>query len=93
MSNQLSNSNGLINFIGLNVEKLQNIQNQQKELIIQLNDKIANLNKNFLSWENCFEYSMREESKYVLEFSLTDFENLHSVYIVKIIWMFKFEIF
>jgi Zn-dependent oligopeptidase len=71
-----SNSN-LLNFSNLNVEQLQIIFEFQKSLTIQLNDKIAGLDKSKLTFFDCFEYNMREESKYSTIFSLIDFEQLH----------------
>lgn len=67
----------LINFVDLTVDKLQLIVEKQKILVIQLNNRIAGLDKTDLTYLNCFEYVMWEESKHSLEFSLTDFEQLH----------------
>lgn len=71
-----SNSN-LLNFTNLSVELLESIVNQQKTLTIELNNRLAGLDKFNLSWWNCFEYNMKEESKFTTMFSLMDFEQLH----------------
>jgi thimet oligopeptidase len=73
--NSLNSS--LLNFTNLTVELLQTIFENQKALTIELNDRLADLDKNKLTYSNCFEYSMREESKYMTVFSLIDFEQLH----------------
>jgi thimet oligopeptidase len=73
----LSLSSGLINFTGLSVSLLESIFLSQKSLMVELNDRIASLNKENLSYSNCFEYSMEMESKRNLEFALLDFEQLH----------------
>lgn len=67
----------LLNFFDLTVDKLVSIYENQKALTIKLNDRIANLDKNNLTYWDCFEYNMYEESKYTLEFALIDFEQLH----------------
>lgn len=72
-----SNLLNLINFSGLTVSKLDLLFNKQKELTIELNDRIASLNKSNLTYWDCFEYGMAEESKYSLDFALTDFEQIH----------------
>lgn len=68
----------LINFTNLSTSSLELIFQKQKNLIKELNDVIAKLDKTNLSWYNCFEYSMYEESKYTMEFALLDFEQLHN---------------
>ena len=73
------NSN-LLNFSNLNVEQLQMIFEFQKSLTIQLNDRLSGLtklDKSKLTYFDCFEYNMKEESKYSTIFSLIDFEQLH----------------
>lgn len=70
-------SANLINFICLTVNLLETIFNSQKNLIVELNDRIAGLDKTNLSYADCFEYSIEVESKYMLEFALLDFEQLH----------------
>lgn len=67
----------LFNFSNLSIEILQNIYDKQKSFIIELNDRIAKLDKLNLSYNECFEYNEREESKYSTIFSLLDFEQLH----------------
>ena len=70
------NSN-LFNFSNLSIELLNLIGNRQKSLIIELNDRLANLDKSTLTYENCFEYNMREESKYSTIIPLMYFSQLH----------------
>ncbi len=70
-------ANNLLHFVDLTVDKLIKLNEKQKNLIQKLNDNIANLDLNNLTWENCIESPIREESKYSLEFSLSDFEQLH----------------
>lgn len=81
INNQLSNdqlfNDQLLNFNDLTVDKLTSIYENKKNLQIQLNDKIANLDKNNLTYWNCFEYSMQEIAKHVLEFSLLQFNMIH----------------
>jgi thimet oligopeptidase len=67
----------LLNFTNLTVNSLQWIFEKQKSLTIELNDRLANLDKESLTYLNCFEYNMSEESKYTAEFALIDFEQLH----------------
>lgn len=67
----------LLNFTNLTVDLLQSIYEHQKSLTIKLNDRLAGLDKNELTYSNCFEYSMEEESKYSTMYSLIDFEQLH----------------
>ena len=67
----------LLNFTNITVELLHSIYEHQKSLTIQLNDRLAGLDKNELSYYNCFEYSMEEESKFITMYSLMDFEQLH----------------
>ncbi len=73
----LSVCQNLLNFIDLTVEKLVFLFEQQKSLTIELNDKIASLDRNNLTYWDCFEYSMEQEAKYSLDFALSDFEQLH----------------
>jgi hypothetical protein len=73
----LSIGQSLLNFVNLTVEKLVLIYENQKYLTIQLNDRIAGLDKSELTYWDCFEYGMQEEAKYTLEFALIDFENIH----------------
>lgn len=73
----LKDSINLMNFSDLTVEKLELTYQKQKSLIVKLNDYVGKLDKNNLSWENCFEYTLKEESKYILEFGLIDFEQIH----------------
>lgn len=70
------NSN-LLNFSNLTIEQLQMIFEFQKSLTIQLNDKLSKLDRSKLTYFDCFEYNMKEESKYLTIFSLIDFEQLH----------------
>lgn len=72
-----SNEKNLLNFKNLTVDKLLLIFDKKKEIITQLNDRIAELNKSNLTYFECFEYSMIQESKHVLEFALIDFEQIH----------------
>ena len=72
----MSNSN-LLNFSNLTVDLVQSIYEHKKSLTIELNDRLAGLDKNELNYSNCFEYSMLEESKFITMYSLTDFEQLH----------------
>ena len=67
----------LLNFAGLTIEKLYLIFEKQKLLTIELNDRVAGLDIENLTYWDCFEYAMKEESKYVMEFGLIDFEQLH----------------
>lgn len=67
----------LLNFYNLNTNMLDNIFEQQKNLILRLNDEIANLDKNNLSWENCFEKPMSDEAKFSTLFSLLDLDLLY----------------
>jgi thimet oligopeptidase len=67
----------LLNFTNLTVDLLQSIYEHQKSLTIQLNDRLVGLDKNELTYLNCFEYSMAEESKFTTMYSLIDFEQLH----------------
>jgi hypothetical protein len=69
----------LFNFVNLTVEKLVSIFESKKSLEIKLNDRIASLNKNNLSYLNCFEYCIEEEAKHSLEFSLLDFQIMESL--------------
>jgi Zn-dependent oligopeptidase len=73
----LSIGQSLLNFVNLTVEKLVLIYESQKALTIQLNDRIAGLDKSELTYWDCFEYGMQEEAKYTLEFALIDFEQIH----------------
>ena len=74
----LNTSNlNLLNFTNLTVDLLQSIYEHQKSLTIELNDRLAGLDKNELTYSNCFEYSMAEESKFSTMYSLIDFEQLH----------------
>ena len=73
----LSLGQNLLNFVNLTVEKLIFVFESQKALTVQLNDRIAGLDKSNLSYWECFEYSMQEEAKYTLEFALIDFEQIH----------------
>ena len=75
--NCLSVSTNLINFTGLTPSALESIFQSQKDLTVELNDRVAGLDKNNLTYLDCFEYSMEVESKHNLEFALTDFEQLH----------------
>jgi Zn-dependent oligopeptidase len=67
----------LLNFTNLTVELLQSIYEHQKSLTIQLNDRLAGLDKTQLTYYDCFEYSMAEESKFTTMYSLMDFEQLY----------------
>ena len=73
----LSHSQNLLNFVNLTVGKLIFIFENQKAITIQLNDRIAGLNKSVLTYCECFEYGMQEEAKYMQEFALIDFEQIH----------------
>lgn len=78
IANSLSNTNpNMLNFSNLNVELLENIFELQKSITIELNDKIANLDKSKLTYWDCFESNIQAESKYYNLFSLIDFEQLH----------------
>jgi thimet oligopeptidase len=67
----------LLNFTNVSVELLKTIFEYQKSLTIELNDRLANLDKTKLTYSDCFEYNMEEESKYTNIFALIDFEQLH----------------
>ncbi len=73
-----SSNNKLLNFTNLTTNTLDLIHEHQKSMMIKLNDKVAGLDKNNLTYYDCFEYNMVEESKYALMYSLIDFEVLHS---------------
>ena len=73
----LTLAQNLLNFINLTVEKLIFVFESQKAITIQLNDRIAGLDKSNLTYWECFEYGMQEEAKYTLEFALIDFEQIH----------------
>ena len=70
------NSN-LLNFDNLTVKSLESIFEHQKSFTIKLNDRLAKLDKNKLRYDDCFEYNLKEESKYLTMVSLIDFEQLH----------------
>jgi len=70
-------NSSLLNFSNISVELLQSIFEHQKSLTIKLNDRLAELDKTKLSYWECFEYNMMEESKYSTAFALIDFEQLH----------------
>lgn len=70
-------NSSLLNFTNLTVELLQTIFERQKCLTIELNDRLVGLDKSSLTYLDCFEYNIREESKYSTAFSLIDFEQLH----------------
>lgn len=67
----------LFDFTNLTSNKLNEIYNKQINITLELNDKIIQLANEDLNYNNLFEYSMCEESKYSLEFGLIDFEQLH----------------
>lgn len=73
----LSVGQNLLNFVNLTVEKLVLIFESQKALTIELNDRIASLDRNNLSYLNCFEYNLKQEALHTLEFALIDFERIH----------------
>ena len=70
-------NSSLLNFTNLTVELLQIIFEKQKYLTIELNDRLAGLDKSSLTYWDCFEYNNMEESQYSTVFSLIDFEQLH----------------
>lgn len=70
------NSN-LLNFSNISIELLVSIFEHQKLLTNLLNDRLAKLDKTKLTYYECFEYNMKEESKYSKIFTLLDFEQLH----------------
>ena len=70
-------NSSLLNFLNVTVELLQSIFEHQKSLTIQLNDRLAGLDKTSLTYWDCFEYNNIEESKYLTTFALIDFEQLH----------------
>lgn len=72
-----SHEKNLINFNNLSVDKLKSLYKIQKALILELNDRTANLDKNELNFYNCFEYDMEVESKYLIDFCLSSFEGIH----------------
>lgn len=72
-----SSNFNLLNFTNLTVELLQQIYQKQKNLTIELNNRLAGLDKTKLSYWECFEYNMELESKYTTTFTLIDFEQLH----------------
>ena len=67
----------LLDFSNLTGDKLVEIYQKQKSLTIELNDRLSKLNKDELSYWNCFEYEQQEESKYSLDFALDNFDKLH----------------
>ena len=67
----------MLNFTNLTVELLDTIFEHQKSLTIELNDRLSSLDKTKLTYWDCFEYNMKEESKYITAYSLIDFEQLH----------------
>jgi len=67
----------LLDFSNLTVDKLVGIYEKQKSLTIQINDKLASLDKSNLTYWDCFESPLKEESNYCLEFTLNHFEQLH----------------
>jgi hypothetical protein len=69
-------NSSLLNFLNVTVELLQSIFEHQKSLTIQLNDRLAGLDKTSLTYWDCFEYNNIEESKYLTTFALIDFEQL-----------------
>jgi len=76
LCSNLLNSN-LLNFTNLTVELLQTIYEHQKSLTIELNDRLIGLDKTKLTYWDCFEYNMKNESQYTTIYSLVDFEQLH----------------
>jgi Zn-dependent oligopeptidase len=72
-----TSNSSLLNFSNLTVELLETIFERQKSLTIELNDRVALLDKSTLTYYDCFEYNMKEESQYSTIFSLIDFEQLH----------------
>ena len=70
-------NSSLLNFTNITVELLQTIFERQKSFTIELNDRLAGLDKSSLTYWDCFEYNIKEESKYSTIFSLIDFEQLH----------------
>lgn len=70
-------NDSLLNFSNLNIGLLESIFERQKSLMTELNDRLARLDNSDLSYLNCFEYNIKEESKYSTIFSLIDFEQIH----------------
>ena len=50
-------NSSLLNFTNLTVELLQIIFEKQKYLTIELNDRLAGLDKSSLTYWDCFEYN------------------------------------
>lgn len=70
-------NSSLLNFTGLTVDLLQTIFERQKSLTIELNNRLSRLDKSSLTYWDCFEYNIHQESQYSTVFSLIDFEQLH----------------
>ncbi len=67
----------LPNFSDISVEKLEQIAERLVTQMINYNDTIANLDKNQLCFDNCFEDDFRLDAKYKLEDVLLQMEQLH----------------
>lgn len=74
---ELLHLTNLPNFTDFTVNKLVEINEKQKSLTIELNDRISKLDKANLTYWDCFGYGHQEESKYTLDFMLDSFEQLH----------------
>ena len=70
------NSN-FINFSNLTVEKLVELKNNYCTLFKQLNDDVANLDLNNLTYYNCFERADEIMSSNALQDVLLNFDELH----------------
>lgn len=72
-----SQSNSFINFTNLSTYKLDLLFEKQKNMTIELKERITKLDKSKLNYWDLFEYDMIEESKCLTEFALIDFEQIH----------------
>lgn len=67
----------LPNFKDITIEKLENIAERIVIQMIEYNNEIANLDKNLLSFENCFENDFKLDSQHKLENVLLELQQLH----------------
>lgn len=67
----------LPNFTNLTVDRVEFLTTQQCNQMKELNDRLSLLDKNNLSYDNVFQYDLFEESKYALEYAISDMEVLH----------------
>ena len=67
----------LPNFKQITVEKLEQIAERIVVQMIDYNNQIANLDKNNLSFEKCFENDFKLDAEYKMENILLDLDQLH----------------